>query len=69
MNSFCLGETEDDQSIESIQFEFDTIKIATNNFSDANKLWEGGFGPVYKVYRYETHISMTTAPRSNFDTC
>ncbi|XP_062087510.1 cysteine-rich receptor-like protein kinase 10 isoform X2 [Humulus lupulus] len=25
-----------------------SIKIATNNFSDSNKLGEGGFGPVYK---------------------
>ncbi|KAK7343549.1 hypothetical protein VNO77_12359 [Canavalia gladiata] len=34
--------------VESSQFDFDTIKIATNNFSDANKLGQGGFGPVYK---------------------
>ncbi|XP_077252582.1 cysteine-rich receptor-like protein kinase 15 [Tasmannia lanceolata] len=28
--------------------DFDTVKVATDNFSDANKLGEGGFGPVYK---------------------
>ncbi|KAJ4982032.1 hypothetical protein NE237_032869 [Protea cynaroides] len=28
--------------------EFDAIKIATNNFSDTNKLGQGGFGTVYK---------------------
>lgn len=28
---------------------FDCIATATNNFSDENKLGEGGFGPVYKV--------------------
>ncbi|RDX85765.1 Cysteine-rich receptor-like protein kinase 25, partial [Mucuna pruriens] len=33
---------------QSSQFDFDTIRIATNNFSDANKLGQGGFGPVYK---------------------
>ncbi|XP_029126507.1 cysteine-rich receptor-like protein kinase 29 isoform X2 [Cajanus cajan] len=33
---------------ESSQFDFDTIVDATNNFSDANKLGQGGFGPVYK---------------------
>lgn len=33
----------------SSQFDFDTIRVATNNFSDANKLGQGGFGPVYKV--------------------
>ncbi|KAI9127873.1 hypothetical protein K1719_000866 [Acacia pycnantha] len=45
------SETEADDPIEiteSIQFEFDTIKVATNNFSDANKLGQGGFGPVYQ---------------------
>ncbi|KAI0505022.1 hypothetical protein KFK09_015979 [Dendrobium nobile] len=29
-------------------FDMSTIEIATNNFSDENKLGEGGFGPVYK---------------------
>ncbi|XP_042519824.1 cysteine-rich receptor-like protein kinase 8 isoform X2 [Macadamia integrifolia] len=27
---------------------FDTVKVATGNFSDSNKLGEGGFGTVYK---------------------
>lgn len=30
-------------------FDLETIVIATDNFSDANKLGRGGFGPVYKV--------------------
>ena len=30
-------------------FNLRTMQAATNNFSDANKLGEGGFGPVYKV--------------------
>ena len=34
---------------ESLQFDFPTIRVATENFSDANKLGEGGFGVVYKV--------------------
>ncbi|XP_028772734.1 cysteine-rich receptor-like protein kinase 29 [Neltuma alba] len=45
------SEIDADDSIdvtESIQFEFDTIKVATNNFSGQNKLGQGGFGPVYK---------------------
>jgi hypothetical protein len=36
-------------SAESLQFDFATIRVATKNFSDANKLGQGGFGVVYKV--------------------
>ncbi|KAM4116932.1 hypothetical protein ACB094_02G087000 [Castanea mollissima] len=35
--------------LESLKFNFSTIKAATNNFSNANKLGEGGFGSVYKA--------------------
>ncbi|CAN4083848.1 unnamed protein product [Withania somnifera] len=39
----------DDTSIaESLQYDFSAIRAATDNFSDANKLGQGGFGPVYK---------------------
>uniref|UniRef100_A0A2N9EU78 non-specific serine/threonine protein kinase n=1 Tax=Fagus sylvatica TaxID=28930 RepID=A0A2N9EU78_FAGSY len=42
-------EAEDDISaVESWQLDFGTIRVATQNFSDANKLGEGGFGVVYK---------------------
>ncbi|CAL5409664.1 unnamed protein product [Camellia sinensis] len=34
-------------TVESLQYDFDTISVATNNFSDANKLGQGGFGVVY----------------------
>lgn len=30
-------------------FSFYNVLVATDNFSIANKLGEGGFGPVYKV--------------------
>ncbi|CAL5344708.1 unnamed protein product [Camellia sinensis] len=43
--------SQDDNSmpfVESLQFDFGTIRDATDNFSHANKLGEGGFGPVYK---------------------
>ncbi|XP_019162737.1 PREDICTED: putative receptor-like protein kinase At4g00960 isoform X2 [Ipomoea nil] len=34
--------------VESLQYSFVTIRTATNNFSESNKLGQGGFGPVYK---------------------
>jgi len=34
--------------VETIQFDFETIKVATNDFSSENKLGQGGFGAVYK---------------------
>lgn len=30
-------------------FSFSGVAAATNNFSNENKLGQGGFGPVYKV--------------------
>ncbi|GKV41759.1 hypothetical protein SLEP1_g49251 [Rubroshorea leprosula] len=33
---------------ESLQYDFATVKAATNNFSDENKLGQGGFGAVYR---------------------
>ncbi|GLT90707.1 hypothetical protein SLE2022_086270 [Rubroshorea leprosula] len=33
---------------ESLQYDFATIQAATNNFSEENKLGQGGFGIVYK---------------------
>ncbi|KAM0968779.1 hypothetical protein ACFX2A_017382 [Malus domestica] len=35
-------------SAEALQFDFDSIRVATNNFSEANKLGRGGLGTVYK---------------------
>ncbi|KAL4628535.1 hypothetical protein ACB092_05G246300 [Castanea dentata] len=35
-------------TVESLQFDFGTIDVATNKFSDDNKIGEGGFGKVYK---------------------
>ena len=30
----------------------ESVRVATNDFSDSNKLGQGGFGPVYKVIAY-----------------
>ncbi|KAL0449258.1 UNVERIFIED_CONTAM: Cysteine-rich receptor-like protein kinase [Sesamum latifolium] len=42
-----LETVDDTSSIDSIQYDFEKIKAATNDFSDANKLGQGGFGAVY----------------------
>ncbi|XP_047339692.1 cysteine-rich receptor-like protein kinase 15 [Impatiens glandulifera] len=39
---------DDIANVESLQYDFKIIKAATQNFSAANKLGEGGFGIVYK---------------------
>ncbi|EFH51797.1 predicted protein, partial [Arabidopsis lyrata subsp. lyrata] len=39
---------EDDDG-DQIELRLSEILVATNNFSDENKLGEGGFGSVYKV--------------------
>ncbi|XP_041016131.1 receptor-like serine/threonine-protein kinase SD1-7 [Juglans microcarpa x Juglans regia] len=36
------------KDVELPQFSYESVSAATNNFSNANKLGEGGFGPVYK---------------------
>ncbi|KAF9589076.1 hypothetical protein IFM89_018807 [Coptis chinensis] len=38
----------DSRNEDSLQFDLNTIRAATDDFSDANKLGEGGFGAVYK---------------------
>lgn len=39
---------EDIDGVESLQFDFKTVKDATDNFSLPNKVGQGGFGGVYK---------------------
>ena len=42
--------SEDIESFESLILDLSTLRTATDNFSENNKLGEGGFGVVYKVY-------------------
>lgn len=39
----------DDIASDSLHFDFGTLRTATGNFSEENKLGQGGFGPVYSV--------------------
>ncbi|KAI3713985.1 hypothetical protein L1987_72574 [Smallanthus sonchifolius] len=41
-------ETIDIGTIESLKYNFNVVRVATNNFSEDNKLGQGGFGAVYK---------------------
>ena len=40
---------EDEEAIDVPFFNFESIIAATDDFSDANKLGQGVYGPVYKV--------------------
>ncbi|XP_025012983.1 cysteine-rich receptor-like protein kinase 44 isoform X2 [Ricinus communis] len=46
--SVCERTDDISTTAESLQFDIGTIRVATNNFSDDNKIGEGGFGTVYK---------------------
>ncbi|XP_030930943.1 G-type lectin S-receptor-like serine/threonine-protein kinase At4g03230 [Quercus lobata] len=45
-----LGEfqEEDEKGIDLPFYDLESIRVATHNFSDENKLGQGGYGPVYK---------------------
>ncbi|KAF5175690.1 Cysteine-rich receptor-like protein kinase, partial [Thalictrum thalictroides] len=43
---------------DSLQFDLNMIRTATNNFSDANKLGDGGFGAVYKIKLGEIQVEL-----------
>lgn len=49
--NFCshVLDDQDDITAESMYFDFKTLRTATGNFCQENKLGQGGFGPVYRV--------------------
>ncbi|PKU59995.1 Cysteine-rich receptor-like protein kinase 10 [Dendrobium catenatum] len=59
-------EKENIRSTESLLFDMDTIRKATNDFSEENKLGEGGFGPVYKgLLEDGQHIAVKRLSRTS----
>ncbi|KAL7157783.1 hypothetical protein ABFS83_02G100100 [Erythranthe nasuta] len=46
--SLLISAKDEITTVKSLQYGYSTIKAATNDFSDNNKLGEGGFGAVYK---------------------
>lgn len=53
--NFCFPANDGEgsyRSAESLKFDFSIIRDATDDFSDANKLGQGGFGAVYRVKKY-----------------
>ncbi|XP_058092234.1 cysteine-rich receptor-like protein kinase 10 isoform X2 [Magnolia sinica] len=53
--------------MDSLQFDLVTIRAATNNFSDANKLGQGGFGAVYKGRLDDQEIAVKRLFRNTKD--
>jgi hypothetical protein len=47
--NYSTDEAEDMESVESMLIDISTLRAATEDFAESNKLGEGGFGPVYKV--------------------
>jgi hypothetical protein len=68
---FLCEAVDEIRSVESLQFDFETIRVATDNFSKENELGQGGFGAVYKVIWYNLmakgiiHIYAKTCQFSN----
>ncbi|XP_072950900.1 cysteine-rich receptor-like protein kinase 6 isoform X1 [Typha angustifolia] len=49
-NTINESHTEDIGSVESLLLDLSTLRVATANFAEFNKLGEGGFGAVYKGF-------------------
>lgn len=65
-NLFCEG-VDELMSVESLEFDLNSIRVATDNFSDANKLGQGGFGAVYKVVKTRYMEKKNNILNSNFE--
>ncbi|KAM3413130.1 hypothetical protein ACQJBY_004350 [Aegilops geniculata] len=43
-----FADEEDNESVDSMLIDISTLRVATGDFADSNKLGDGGFGAVYK---------------------
>lgn len=55
-SSLHQDDSDESRSLVSLQYGFDTIRVATKNFSEANELGKGGFGTVYKVQKNDNNL-------------
>lgn len=65
-NLFCEG-VDELMSVDSLEFDLNSIRVATDNFSDANKMGQGGFGAVYKVVKTRYMEKKNNILNSNFE--
>lgn len=61
----------DAKEVDSLQMDFETIREATDHFSETNKLGQGGFGTVYLVRYiiYKKKIMMFQSSSFDFKYC
>lgn len=50
MQNIVLLTDFDGLELQMVCFTLKQLKVATKNFDTTNKIGEGGFGPVYKVW-------------------
>jgi hypothetical protein len=62
---------DDIESIDSLLLDLSTLRAATDNFAESNKLGEGGFGAVYKVATISKcrHVPFFVANQSTMVEC